>query len=42
MKTIGIIVAMQEEKEAVKRLMNNVEIKEIYNLNFEIRSNRKY
>lgn len=42
MKTIGIIVAMQEEKAAVKKLMNNVEVKVIYNLNFEIRANRKY
>ncbi len=39
MKTIGIIVAMKEEKEAVKNLMKNIEENVIYNLNFEIRTN---
>ena len=35
MKTIGIIVAMEEEKNAIKNVMKNINIEEKYNLKFE-------
>ncbi|MBO6233465.1 MAG: 5'-methylthioadenosine/adenosylhomocysteine nucleosidase [Clostridia bacterium] len=35
MKSIGIVVAMKEEKEAIKKIMNNIIIEEKYNLKFE-------
>ena len=34
MKAIGIIVAMDEEREAIKELMSNTEVVQIYNLKF--------
>ena len=34
MKKIGIVVAMEEECEAIKSIMTNMEIQEIYNLRF--------
>ena len=34
MKSIGIVVAMDEEREAIKELMTNTEIIQIYNLKF--------
>lgn len=34
MKKIGIVVAMEEECEAIKKIMKNEEFREIYNLNF--------
>lgn len=34
MKKIGIVVAMEEECEAIESIMNNMEIQEIYNLRF--------
>lgn len=34
MKEIGIIVAMEEEKEAVVKIMTEIEEEQIYNLNF--------
>lgn len=34
MKYIGIVVAMDEEREAVQNLLKEVEIKQIYNLRF--------
>ena len=36
MKKIGIIVAMEEEEEAIEKIMDNVELKQIYNLIFKI------
>lgn len=36
MKYIGIIAAMDEEVEAIKKIMNNVSIKQIYELEFII------
>ncbi|MBO4293475.1 MAG: 5'-methylthioadenosine/adenosylhomocysteine nucleosidase [Clostridia bacterium] len=35
MNTIGIIVAMQEEKEAIKKLLKDIEVDEKYGLKFE-------
>ena len=35
MKNIGIIVAMEEEKNAIKSIMNDIDIEEKYNLIFE-------
>lgn len=34
MKKIGIVVAMEEECEAIESIMNSMEIQEIYNLRF--------
>lgn len=34
MPKIGIIVAMQEEKEAIENIMTDIEIEQIYNLRF--------
>lgn len=34
MKKIGIVVAMEEECEAIESIMNNKEVQEIYNLRF--------
>lgn len=34
MKKIGIVVAMEEECEAIESIMTNIEIQEIYNLRF--------
>lgn len=34
MKEIGIIVAMDEEREAILKIMTDVEVKQIYNLRF--------
>lgn len=36
MKNIGIIVAMDEEGEAIEKIMTNIERKQIYNLVFKI------
>ena len=36
MKNIGIIVAMNEEGEAIEKIMTNIERKQIYNLVFKI------
>ena len=36
MKKIGIIVAMEEELEAIENIMTNMDIKQIYNLRFLI------
>lgn len=34
MKKIGIIVALDEEREEIVNLMNNIEVKQVYNLRF--------
>lgn len=34
MKKIGIIVAMDEEREAISNIMTNIDVKQIYNLKF--------
>ena len=36
MSKIGIIVAMEEELEAVLNIMNNIEQKEIYGISVQI------
>lgn len=35
MKKIGIVVAMDEERDAIKKIMQDIEVEQIYNLEFE-------
>lgn len=41
MKKIGIIVAMDEESDAIENIMTEIKIKQIYNLRFICRKNKR-